>query len=66
MANQQVVCPECPDDAEYTIDLVYTSGDEFATGASPWDEPGTSHRAPESKRVNYYRCSNGHSWTVEE
>lgn len=65
MSVDQPDCPECPDDADYTIELVYSSGNEFATGVSPWDEPGTAHRQPESKQVNYYRCSNGHSWAEE-
>lgn len=65
MSVDQPDCPECPDDADYTIELVYSSGNEFATGVSPWDEPGTAHRKPESKQVNYYRCSNGHSWAEE-
>lgn len=65
MTMERPTCPECGDDEEHTVELVYAAGSEFEAGHSPWDEPGTAHRPAETNRVNYYRCSNGHSWTEE-
>lgn len=65
MSMERPTCPECGDDEDYTIDLVYAAGSEYESGVSPWDEPGTAHREADPKRVNYYRCSNGHSWAEE-
>lgn len=63
MTEDQPRCPECDEDQEYTVKLVYSAGSQFETGHSPWDEAGTAHRQVDDSPVNYYQCSNGHRWT---
>lgn len=58
-------CPECEEDENYTVELVYSAGNQFEVGHSPWDEPGTSHRSVQPDTVHYYQCSNGHRWVEE-
>ena len=65
MSMSSPTCPECDEGEEYEIELVCSAGSQFESGQSPWDEPGTAHRQPSTKKVNYYRCSNGHSWAEE-
>ena len=68
MTPDEPTCPECDEDEEYTVDLLYSAGGQFSQGHSPWDEPGTAHRGGGGggKTVNYYKCSNGHRWNEEE
>lgn len=64
--DDEPTCPECDEDEEYTVELLYSSGGQFGQGHSPWDEPGTAHRGGGgTTEVNYYRCSNGHRWNEE-
>lgn len=68
MIDDEPTCPECDEDEEYTVELLYTAGgDQFGQGHSPWDEPGTAHRGGGGTRtVKYYKCSNGHRWNEED
>ena len=69
MSSDHPPCPECGEDEEHTVELVYSAGGgQFDHGHSPWDEPGTAHRGGGggAKTVNYYKCSNGHRWNVEQ
>lgn len=65
MKKSKPVCPECDEDDDYTVELVYSAGGQFETGHSQWDEVGTAHRDADPKSVNYFKCSNGHRWTEE-
>lgn len=65
MSERKPVCPECDEDDEYTVELVYSAGGQFEAGHSPWDEAGTAHRQSDTQTANHYRCSNGHRWTEE-
>lgn len=67
MNADEPTCPECAEDEESTVELVYSMGGEFDSGHSPWDEPGTAHReGGGGKTVHYFKCSNGHRWAVEQ
>lgn len=68
MSEQGPTCPECDEDDEYTVDVVYSAGGQFQSGHSPWDEPGTAHHGGDSgsNRVTYFKCSNGHRWAEEQ
>lgn len=66
MSAEAPTCPECGNDDQYDIEVLYSTDEQFAAGSSPWDEAGTNHRsARSSTSVNYYRCSNGHRWSEE-
>lgn len=65
MSESDTTCPECGEDREHTVELVYSAGTQFEMGHSPWDEVGTAHRSADQNTVNYYRCSHGHRWAEE-
>lgn len=57
-------CPECPDDAEYSVREGVSMRTCIGRGPPRWDEDGNYHRPPDPNTTKTtYHCSNGHTWT---
>lgn len=58
-------CPECPDDAEYSVSKAGAANKTLAMGPGEvWDADGNYHPSVDPNWIERrYSCSNGHSWT---
>ena len=63
---EKVFCPECQADGKRS--KVYFQGGKRSNipFQNYWDESGRFQSTDPNKTMNYYECSRGHKWNVEE
>lgn len=63
MEKEKPQCPECPEDADYSVEKGAARKTMVSGPSATWDESGNFHPSIDPNTIKQtYRCSNGHKW----
>lgn len=59
----KILCPQCQETKQLSITKIVKQDKNIDQPEIFWDEAGNKHIHSPNWNKEYYRCSNGHSWS---